>query len=67
MGTPSGSQTVATFTDPGGDESLANYSASINWGDGNTSAGAITGPVNGVYTVDGVQYLRDRRVVSRSS
>jgi uncharacterized repeat protein (TIGR01451 family) len=41
-GTDTGAQTVATFTDPGGAEPLADYSASINWGDGHTSAGAIT-------------------------
>src|SRR5262249_7392601 len=29
-----GTQTVATFTDPGGAESLGDYSASILWGDG---------------------------------
>ncbi|MBI3838665.1 MAG: PKD domain-containing protein, partial [Planctomycetia bacterium] len=31
-GTLSSSQTVATFTDPGGAEVLADYGASINWG-----------------------------------
>ena len=36
---------VATFTDPGGPESIGNYSADINWGDGSATqvgAGAIT-------------------------
>jgi hypothetical protein len=34
---------VATFTDPGGAEALANYSATINWGDNSpTESGAIT-------------------------
>ncbi len=28
---------VATFTDPGGPEAVANYSATINWGDNTTS------------------------------
>ncbi|HQU41768.1 MAG TPA: cadherin-like domain-containing protein, partial [Pirellulales bacterium] len=41
-GSTAASQTVATFTDPGGAESLTNYSATIDWGDGNTSAGAIS-------------------------
>ena len=42
-GAATGLQTVATFTDPGGTESLGNYSASIDWGDGTaTSAGTIT-------------------------
>ncbi|HEV3339063.1 MAG TPA: TIGR03118 family protein, partial [Pirellulales bacterium] len=34
---------VATFTDAGGSEADANYSATINWGDGTNSAGSITG------------------------
>ena len=37
------SQTVATFTDPGGAEGISHYGASINWGDSTTaSAGTIT-------------------------
>jgi uncharacterized repeat protein (TIGR01451 family) len=48
----SGVQTVATFTDPGGAEALSDYSASINWGDGHTSAGVITVSA-GVFTVKG--------------
>src|SRR5205823_5482231 len=51
-GAPSASQTVATFTDPAGAESLNDYSASISWGDGSASPGTIT--VNaGVFTVSG--------------
>src|SRR5205814_2121032 len=38
-GSDSGSQTVATFTDPGGAEALADYSADIDWGDGNLRSG----------------------------
>src|SRR5207248_2793115 len=45
-------QLVATFTDPGGAEGLGDYSASIDWGDGQTSAGTI-GFTNGVFTVAG--------------
>jgi hypothetical protein len=51
-GVPSGTQTVATFTDPGGAEPLADYSAVIDWGDGTTSPGTITFAA-GVYTVQG--------------
>ncbi len=51
-GTPSATQTVATFTDPGGAEPLVDYSAVIDWGDGTTSAGTITFAA-GVYTVQG--------------
>jgi hypothetical protein len=49
----SASQTVATFIDPGGPEAVGDYSALIDWGDGQTSAGVISGPVAGVYTVQG--------------
>ncbi|HLW66159.1 MAG TPA: ELWxxDGT repeat protein [Gemmataceae bacterium] len=32
---------IASFTDPGGMEDVANYSATINWGDGSSSKGTI--------------------------
>jgi len=52
-GASSGSQTLATFTDPNGAQPLANYSSSISWGDGtSTTAGTISGPdANGLFTV----------------
>jgi hypothetical protein len=54
LGLPIRTQTVATFTDPGGPEALADYSASINWGDNTTpSSGTISLPVNGVFTIQG--------------
>ena len=37
----SGTRTLATFTDPGGAESLGHYAASIAWGDGTTSPGTV--------------------------
>lgn len=40
-GTDSGLQAVATFTDPGGPGPLAEYAATIDWGDGQSSAGVI--------------------------
>jgi len=54
-GSTAASQAVATFTDPGGTEALASYSASIAWGDGTSAAaGTISGPDgNGVFTVSG--------------
>jgi hypothetical protein len=52
-GTASVLQTVATFTDPGGPEALGDYAATINWGDGNNSAGTVSGPNAGVFTVQG--------------
>ena len=43
---------VATFTDDGGPEPVANYSATIDWGDGATAAGAIA-LSNGVFQISG--------------
>jgi uncharacterized repeat protein (TIGR01451 family) len=50
-----GAQTVATFTDPSGAESLGDYSANINWGDGTPDgSGAITyDSTKGTFTVKG--------------
>ena len=42
---------VTTFTDPNGAGATTLYSAVINWGDGLTSTGTITGPVGGVFSV----------------
>ena len=44
---------VATFTDanPGG--TIADFTASIDWGDGATSAGTVSGPTGGPFTVTG--------------
>src|SRR5205085_2628585 len=52
-GADSGSQVVATFTDPGGAEAVSDYSASINWGDGTTASTGIITVSGGVYTVKG--------------
>jgi hypothetical protein len=53
-GSNSGSQAVATFTDPGGAEALTDYSATINWGDNSTSSGTITvDSTTGLFTVNG--------------
>jgi hypothetical protein len=54
-GVSTGTQTVATFTDPAGAEALVDYSATINWGD-NTTPSAATITLNsgtGVFTVQG--------------
>jgi hypothetical protein len=51
-GANTGTIKLATFTDPGGAEPLADYSASIDWGDGHTSAGSIAF-LSGVFTVSG--------------
>jgi len=43
---------VATFTDPDTTAVPSDYAASVNWGDGNSSPGVITGG-NGNFTVTG--------------
>jgi hypothetical protein len=54
-GAISSMQTVGVFTDPGGPEGLADYSATINWGDNTTpSAGVISfNSATNVFTVQG--------------
>ena len=42
----------ATFTDTDGDP-IGNYTATIDWGDGSTSAGAITANADGSFNVTG--------------
>jgi len=51
-GAASSPQAVATFTDPAGADAISDYSATISWGDGGTSAGTIT-QANGTFTVSG--------------
>ncbi|HJT33147.1 MAG TPA: TIGR03118 family protein [Pirellulales bacterium] len=52
QGTTLSNVAVATFTDAGGAEPDANYSATINWGDGTTTAGTVAGSGN-TFTVTG--------------
>jgi hypothetical protein len=47
--TPAGMQ-VATFTDSNASDTAAAFTASINWGDGTSSAGTVSGS-NGSFTV----------------
>lgn len=56
------SRQVATFTDPDALDSVdaaASYSATIDWGDGSTSIGAITSNGGGAYTVSGTHTYAD--------
>src|SRR5439155_11117352 len=48
-----GLQTVATFTDPGGPEPVSDYSATINWGDGISSAATMVANPGGSFAVRG--------------
>jgi uncharacterized protein (TIGR03118 family) len=52
--------TVATFTDTSTSAPAADFSASINWGDGTVSAGTVTGSTGGPFTVSGTHtYAED--------
>jgi hypothetical protein len=44
---------VASFTDPSPVTAATSYSATITWGDGNTSAGAVTANGSGGFNVSG--------------
>src|SRR5258708_6837705 len=44
---------VATFSDVDTNATAADYSATINWGDGATSTGVVSGPGGGPYSVSG--------------
>ena len=46
------STTVATFTDTNSTDLASGFAASINWGDGTTTTGSVSGS-NGSFTVDG--------------
>jgi hypothetical protein len=52
------SGTVATFTDPDTSATPAEYAATIQWGDGSSSAGTITGS-GGKFTVSGSHSYAD--------
>jgi hypothetical protein len=44
---------VASFTEADASAPASQFSASINWGDSTTTAGTVTGPVGGPFTVNG--------------
>lgn len=50
---------VGTFTDanPGG--TIADFTATVNWGDGNTSPGTVSGPTGGPFTVTAAHTYRE--------
>src|SRR5437588_6773546 len=52
-GTPLTNQRVATFTDADPAGTLSDYSATINWGDGNTTAGTVVASPGGGFAVNG--------------
>ena len=52
-GVPLSNILLATFTDADPNGKLSDYTASIDWGDGTTSAGNITAGTNGMFNVLG--------------
>src|SRR5262249_38706655 len=53
-GQPLSNVVVATFKDTGGAEDAGDYTATVNWGDGTTSVGTVSGPDgSGTFTVRG--------------
>ncbi|MFD8087408.1 Ig-like domain-containing protein [Kitasatospora sp. NPDC059722] len=52
---------VATFTDPDVGATAAEYTATIDWGDGTTGTGTVTGGTGGPFTVTGTHTYRSRR------
>jgi hypothetical protein len=56
---------VATFTDVDSGTTPANYSASINWGDGNVTSGSIS-LAGGVFTVSGTHTYAAPAIYSTS-
>jgi hypothetical protein len=53
VSTKSFSGNVATFTDANPFATTADFTATIDWGDGTTSPGTVTGPSGGHFTVSG--------------
>jgi len=53
------SGTVATFTDPDPNATASEYAATIDWGDGPPTAGTITGPTGGPFTVSGTHTYKE--------
>jgi uncharacterized repeat protein (TIGR01451 family) len=52
------SGTVATFTDPNSQDGAAGFSATIDWGDGTTDTGVVSG-TNGAYSVSGAHTYQE--------
>ncbi len=53
------SGTLASFTDPDPAAKASEYTASISWGDGTSTAGTISGPTGGPFTVTGSHTYAD--------
>ncbi len=53
------SGTVATATDADPNSTAAEYTASIDWGDGSSSAGTVSGPTGGPFDISGSHTYAD--------
>ncbi|HYR15729.1 MAG TPA: hypothetical protein VEQ67_16160, partial [Mycobacterium sp.] len=60
------SGTVATFTDPDASSTASEYSATVNWGDGSSSAGTVSGASGGPFTVTGSHTYAEEGTYSTS-
>jgi uncharacterized repeat protein (TIGR01451 family) len=58
--------TVATFTDPDPNATASEYSSTITWGDGVTTAGTVAGPTGGPFTVSGTHTYAEEGPYSAS-
>src|SRR5207302_1227446 len=47
------SGTVGSFSDANSGATAADFTATIQWGDGSSSAGVVSGPTGGPFTVSG--------------
>jgi hypothetical protein len=56
---------VATFMDPGGPETVGNYSASIDWGDGTAASAGVISRSGTTYTVVGTHSYAEESALSR--
>ena len=58
-GSTTGTIPVATFTDANPNATASDFSASINWGDGTTTTGAVVAQSGGGFAVDGAHTYSD--------
>jgi hypothetical protein len=58
-GAPSGNIALAAFTDPDTGGTASDYAATITWGDGNTSTGAVTATASGFVVSGSTTYSEE--------
>src|SRR5205085_1599593 len=65
-GADSGSQTVATFTDPGGSEAVGRKSAVKGWSEGIAASSGVMSHSGGVYRVKGSHTYAEERAADHA-